>query len=143
MLNKPFILTLLLIAVSMGIGVVVGLIFTTLGFKSNSGIGAVIAIFAAQYVGQIYANKYQIELPKSHKIKIVVYYFLIQVLSAIGLLLLILHSNKLLAPMITLSLFLSLIISLFIYPSLGRGCRTKLKQLEKKGSLNSQLDPQT
>lgn len=142
MLNKPSILTLLLIAISFGLAIVVGIIFAILGMKSNSGANAAVVLGAALYVGQIYAKKFQIELPKAHKIKITLYYFLIQMALSIGIVAL-LQNSKLAGPLVAVSIFLNVFISLFIYPALGRGCRMKLKQLETKGLLNNQPELQS
>ena len=142
MFNKPSILTLLLIVISFGLALVVGIIFSILGMKSNSGATAAVALGAALYVGQIYAKKFQIELPKAHKIKITLYYFLIQMALSSGVVAL-LQNSKLAGPLVAVSIFLNVFISLFIYPALGRGCRMKLKQLESKGSLNNQPELQS
>lgn len=142
MFNKPFILTLLLIAISFGLALVVGIIFAILGMKSNSGATAAVTLGAALYVGQIYAKKFQIELPKAHKIKITLYYFLIQMVLSIGVVAL-LQNSKLAGPLVAVSIFLNVFIALFIYPALGRGCRMKLKQLETKGLLNNQPELQS
>lgn len=142
MLNKPFILTLLLMAISFGLALVVGIILAIIGIKNNAGANAAVVMGAALYVGQIYVKKFQIELPKAHKIKITLYYFLIQMLLSVGIIAL-LQNSKLVGPMFAVSIFLNVLISLFVYPALGRGCRMKLKQLEAKGLLNNQPELQS
>jgi len=142
MLNKPFILTLLLMAISFGLALVIGIIFAILGLKGNSGANVAVVLGATLYVGQIYVKKFQIELPKAHKIKITLYYFLIQMALSIGFVAL-LQNSKLAGPLAAVSIFLNVIISLVMYPALGRGCRMKLKQLETKGLLNNQLELQS
>lgn len=141
MLNKPFILTLLFIAISIGLSIVLGIIFALLGMKGNSGMSVAIAMGSALYVGQIYVNKNKVELPRMHKIKIALYYLIIQTLFSFCIVAL-LQSSKLVAPVILFTLFLNGLTALVIYPALGRGCRMKLKQLEKNGSLNIAQEPQ-
>lgn len=141
MLNKPFILTLLFIAISIGVSIVIGIIFTILGMKNNSGMSAIVAITSALYVGQIYANKYRVELPRAHKIKITLYYFLIQLLFSL-IIVKLLHNSQITGPILTLTVFLNTLITLFIYPALSRGCRIKLRQLEKEGIIQNQIESQ-
>lgn len=150
MLNRPFILTLLFIAISIGLSIILGIIFAILGMKNSSGMSAIVAITSALCVGQIYANKYRVELPRAHKIKITLYYFMIQLLFSLMIIGLVFNSkaagvslnNQAIGPMLTFIIFLNVVVTLFIYPALGRGCRTKLRQLEKEGIIQNQIEPQ-
>lgn len=132
MLNKPFILTLLLTAISCGLGLLVGIIFAILGIKSGSGMSAYLVIIAALYVGQIYTNKYKIELPKAHKVKISLYYFAIQMLIVFALFALL--RGVIGGLIINIGLIVGAIISFALYFSLGSGCKMALKKLNKSDS---------
>lgn len=129
MLNKPFILTLLVTTISFVFTIILGLIFRIIGLDDNSIPSVALAMLAAIYVGQIYSNKYKVELSKSDKIKIAIYYLLIQMLMTFGYILF-LHGSKLVAQIVVASIFLNILSSVFIYVALGRGCKVKLKQLE-------------
>lgn len=143
MLNKPIMLTLLLIAISMSLGLAIGLFFALIGLKGNSGVASAASILAAYYVGMIYTSKFKVELPKPHKVKIVSYYFLIQMVLSIGLLFVILtalHLENVIGVLFAVAIVLNLIISLVMYPILGRGCRIKLKQFTNVDTMTTSLE---
>lgn len=135
MLNKPSILTLLLIVISLVFALVLGLIFALMGMKTSPGASAVIVILASFFVGQIYTNKYEEELPKNHKVKIAIYYFLIQMIMTLGIMVL-LNNASVMIPILAVGLFLNSLISFFVYLSLGYGSRMKLKKLGKNDQDN-------
>lgn len=137
MLNKPVILTLLLTAIFIFFELILKVVFTIIGLKSGDIPSLALAMLAALYVGQIYSSTYRIELSKVEKIKICFYFFIIQLLITLSFILLLKVSISVL-QMLSVTCVLNVLMSLFIYVALGRGCKMKLKQSENDILLKAQ-----
>ena len=143
MLKKPFILNLLIIAISTLLGITVALVLLPFGIKNNTSSGMIATYFAAYYAGMIYVNTYKEELTKQMKIKTVLYYSVSQLVLVMGICLLLAKVQSKLIPfplILTISLIFITIAGFLVYGSLGRGCRAKLKELEKKGLLKTEQE---
>lgn len=134
MLKKPLVLTLLLLLISF----VIEIILDILRLPNHAGLSILGIIFSAQYVGEIYASKYKEELPQMDKIKISLYYFLTQMF-LLTVIFYLLRTIKFLGAVLAPSIIICVIVSLCIFPALGRGCRAKLKRLEKDSLLKVQM----
>lgn len=137
MLNKPFVLTLLLIALSFGLGMILLIIAILFGLESGSWISTTSTTGAAMFVGNIYTSKFKIELSKDHKTKIALYYFIIQLVLSFGVLFLVQEIRQI-AAILAVATLLNIITALAIYFLLGLGCKSQLKQLEKNSASASQ-----
>ncbi|MEI7473247.1 MAG: hypothetical protein WCK67_00575 [bacterium] len=135
MLKKPFILSLMLFGISILIAIIFSIFITLFKINIGSFIIAIAATnLAAAITGTIYTGKYKVALNKNEKIKISGYYFAIQIITSTCLIYLLkIKSIELIMAITLIPLFL---LTLIIYFSLGRGCKTKLRELEKKELLN-------
>lgn len=147
MLNKPFILTLLLTLISFCLFVVLTIIALAFGLKGGSWIFNSSALGAAIFLAEIYTNKFKMEIPKIHKIKIAFYYFDIQIILSCLLVILVQNNINMLNALtiqslittLKASLITNIINALAIYYFLGRFSKLKLQQLEKNTLLKVQM----
>lgn len=127
MLKKPFVLTLMLILIIYIVTSVFNLIPYPFRLKYSIFIVALAWAISAFCLGIIYTSIYKIEMPKNHKIKVVLYCFFM--LTFIYL------TSLMLIKMLTIRMMwpfpLMIIGSLCMYPALGLGCKVVLKIIKK------------
>lgn len=138
-LQKPFVLTLLLLIISYVVGAGFMIIQTLLRIKHSSIVEIPFAFaIASLFLGIIYTSIYKMEIPKNNKIKIILNYFFTTLGLFLGLLVFIccylhmdLYHIKEFFIGMQLPFFLIIIGSFCMYPALGLGCKVILKSIEK------------
>lgn len=135
MLKKPFILTLLLLPLSIVAFIVVDMVFVIFRMEPNIWYTPIVTAIAALYLGRIYSSVNKIELLKSEKIEIILYYFVIVLALLIGFLAFMCDVRSL----SQLQMFVSgvmipvvAIAAILMYPAFGMGSKMELKLLDKK-----------
>lgn len=136
MLKKPFILSLLLLIISIILVVVFNVISAFLKLKYNIFMMPIIYGTAAFYIGRIFANKYKIKLTQRDRIKTILYFSFVQLIFLLSFLIFMLDvktldSLKLFTSSIVIIIFLTIISILFMYFTLELGCLMEIKTLEK------------
>lgn len=147
MLNKPSILTLLLILIYFFLYICLMIIALLFGLKGGSWIVNSATLGAAILIGDIYTNKFKVEIPKLHRIKIAFYNFDIQIILSCFLAIFVqnninilkLSSVQSLANLLQLSIFTNVLSALIIYYFIGKFSKLKLQQLEKNTLLKVQM----
>ena len=138
MFKKTFILVLLLLIISLGVAYIFDMLFALFLMEPNINDIPLVWAIAALYVGRIYANIFKTDFPKNLKIKVILYYFFIVLISSLTLIAFVcdnlslnLHQLKLFIPPMIVPFLLIILAAFCLYPALGLGCRLELKGLKK------------
>ncbi len=135
LLKKPWILTLLLLGISIVLGLLLSVIIDFFGLGST-GMSSVSSIVGAMIVGQIYAANFKELMPKKLRINVTIIYNSIQFV--LGFLLGLILFPEIVLEISSFFLFLGILLgfcvlfSFVIYFMLGTGGKAYLKSTEKR-----------
>lgn len=119
--------------ISIVIAVITVIIFAMSGIKAGSFASFPSIWLSAYFTGFLYTGKYMRELSPDDKVEIVIYYSVIQMIIA-SIIVSLAHIKMDVMIVMSGLLIASLIVGFCMYRALGRGCRKKMKSLQKKGS---------
>lgn len=135
LLKKPWILTLLLLGISIVFGMLI-LVVVNFFDLGSTGVSSVSSIVGAMIVGQIYAANFKELMPKKLRIKVTLIYNSIQFV--LGFLLGMMLFQEIVLEISSFFLFLGILLgfcvlfSFIIYFMLGTGGKAYLKSTEKR-----------